>query len=273
MPTDAPPPLLNVTVPTPFSTAVPLDDLTEDTHGASNHLKGALRCTGQLQPIVLESLPSGEYRIRDGNRRVAAARSLGWTHVQADVYTGLIEAQWALVVAGVHNRSANPVEEARLYGTLTQTLTEAGIAANTGVPVQVIRARLSLLNLPGDVLDLIGTRTLSLSVAERTAKLRGVHAERAVHEIRAAAQDGKAFTATHLKAVTVARANALGSRLMAAAPPPPTLLPPETILAEEVRALCERRGVSVQALTQALTGSVPPVTPVQAAHVHRAVVH
>ena len=246
------PPLLSIMVPEGTEAFLPLDELQENAHGASNHLKATLRATGQRDPILVQRLPDGTYRIRDGNRRVAAARSLLWTDIRALIYDDLGEDAWALIIAGVHNRSENPVEEARLYQRLLQTLTIEGIAANTGVLLQVIRARLSLLDLPDDILDLVGTRVLALSIAERAAKLKGPYLLEAIRQIRVQAQGDQAFTAKHLKDITVVRSTALGARLLAAAPPPPTLIPPADVLAMEVKELCERRKIPVADLLQVL---------------------
>ena len=188
-------PLLTVTVPDGMDAFIALDDLQENAHGATNKLKATMRAVGQRQPVILEDL-GGTYRIRDGNRRIAAARALGWNDIHALVYPPLDAAQWALVIAGLHNRASNPVEEARLFRELGKTLTEEGISANTGHPVQVIRARLALLALPDDVLDLIGTPTLALGIAERAAKLQGHFLTKAVSEIRSKARTGDTFSAT-----------------------------------------------------------------------------
>ncbi|AXH00945.1 hypothetical protein DVJ83_17730 (plasmid) [Deinococcus wulumuqiensis] len=254
-------PLLTVTVPDGMDAFIALDDLQENAHGATNKLKATMRAVGQRQPVILEDL-GGTYRIRDGNRRIAAARALGWNDIHALVYPPLDAAQWALVIAGLHNRASNPIEEARLFRELGKTLTEEGISANTGHPVQVIRARLSLLSLPDDVLECVGSKTLALSIAERAAKLQGTFLTRAVAEIRKKAQVQEPFTASDLKEITVVRQGLLASKLMSAAPPAPALIPPAEVLAAEVRDLCERRGVDLQALLRELTPArIAPVHP------------
>ncbi|GGR13172.1 ParB/RepB/Spo0J family partition protein [Deinococcus ruber] len=241
-------PLLTVSLPVAETQMIALSELQENTRGATNFLKHALRCSGQLDAILIEVLPSGEYVIRDGNRRVETARALGWTEIRADLYSGLSEGDWALLLSSVHNRSENPVEEARNYRVLLRSLTPEGIAANTGHPLSRIKARLELLKLPDDVLELVGSDTLALSVAERASKLKGPFLGRAVNEIRIAAGNGKRYGAKDLKEVTVARSGALGALLMAAAPPPVSLIPPAEVLALEVRELCARRNVDIAEL-------------------------
>lgn len=258
-PSKPPIPLLTVSVPDAEEAFIPLEDLQENAQGASNKLQATMRAVGQRQPVVLEALPNGKYRVRDGNRRIAAARKLGWKDIHALVYPMMTDSQWALVIAGLHNRASNPVEEARLFRELKKTLTEEGISANTGHPVQVIRARLSLLSLPDDVLECVGSKTLALSIAERAAKLQGTFLTRAVAEIRKKAQVQEPFTASDLKEITVVRQGLLASKLMSAAPPAPALIPPAEVLAAEVRDLCERRGVDLQALLRELTPA--PIAP------------
>lgn len=245
-------PLLKVELPEGQRVTLALCDLQEQPKGASNHLLGSMRSTGQRDPILVEVSPDGGHFIRDGNRRVATARKLMWEEIEAEIFVGLNEFQWALLLAARHNRSPNPVEEARLFQVLGASLTTEGIAANTGFPVQVIRARLTLLNLPDDVLAMIGSKTLSLSVAERAARLQGLHLDKAVTAMRQAAANEQPFTATKLKEITVARANQLGKALLAAAPPVPTLIPPAEVLALEVRDLAARRGVNLADLIQEL---------------------
>ena len=248
-------PLLKVELPEGQLATLALNDLQENCKGASNHLRGSMRSTGQREPILVELLPDGSHFIRDGNRRVETAKKLMWQEIEAELFSGLTELEWALVIAARHNRSPNPVEEARLFQTLGASLTAEGIAANTGFPLQVIRARLTLLNLPDDVLALIGSKTLSLSVAERAARLQHSHLDKAVIAIRNAAAGEQSFTAKALKEITVARANQLGSKLLAAAPAAPTLIPPAEVLALEVRDLAARRGVNLSDLVQELQPS------------------
>ena len=87
-------PLLTVTVPDGMDAFIALDDLQENAHGATNKLKASMRAVGQRQPVILEDL-GGTYRIRDGNRRIAAApRSAGttftpWSTPRSTPHSGL----------------------------------------------------------------------------------------------------------------------------------------------------------------------------------------
>ncbi len=251
----SPDPLLQVQVPQGEWRTIPLSELHEDTHGATNRLAKTVRCVGQLMMIVVEECPDGSYVVRDGKRRVQTARAENKEAIEALVYRGLSEPEWALILAGLHNRSPNPVDEGRWFKTLRSGLSVQGIHANTGVDPATIKARLALVeHLPDDVLALIGGRTLKLGTAEQVSRLRGVFLDRAIAAIRAAAQAGTSFDGRALKHIRVARANTLGATLAAAAPPPPTLLPAEEILALEVKQLAERRGVPVTDLIAALGG-------------------
>ncbi len=245
-------PLLSVALPQPETRVVALSELDAQTRGASNHLKNALRTTGQLHPITLGETPAGQYLIRDGNRRVAAALALGWTEITAQVYGQMTEAEWALVALGIHNRSPNPAEEARHLALLVGRLTPEGISANTGLTLGAVRARLKLASLPGDVLDLIGTPTLSLGTASRLSRLKGVFLNRALNAVRQAARDEKPFGASALREITVARAELLGARLLACAPASVLLIPACELLAAEVRTLCAARGVGLGELLSEL---------------------
>lgn len=250
------PTLLTVDLPEPRRALIPLTALQENAHGASNHLLASLRSVGQLHPILVEQWAGDHLVIHAGNRRVAAARKLGWTEIQADVYcrTEMTETAWALVLAGDHNRSVNPVDEARAFERLAKQLSLESLQANTGVPIQTIRARLALLSLPTDVLELIGSKALSLGVAERASRLKGVHLSTAVSVIRSKAAADESFTQLDLKAVTLARRQAFGQSLAHLQVSAPALLPEAELLALEIRELCARRHVPLSDVLVELQG-------------------
>lgn len=243
--------------PVPRREFIELNFLNEDSKGATNDLLESMRSVGQLHPVLLEQVGS-EYRVRAGNRRIETARKLGWEDIDAEIYQGLTETQWALILAGDHNRKRNPVDEARQFSLLATTMTIDEIHANTGVPVQTIRAALTLNNLPHDVLALIGSKHLALGVAEAAAKLKSTHFDAAVQAIREAAHRDRAFTAKHLKEITVARVSALGKSLRVPQAVQAPIFPPRTLLAAEVRELCQRRGVPLQELLTDLQTNEEP---------------
>lgn len=216
------------------TTPGPLTDLPTTTEGAANHLGGTLRSTGQIDPILLEEHPDGIYTIH------------------AHIYTALTEHTWALLLLGRHNRAPNPIDEARHLQHLARTLTPEAITAHTGLPLQTVRARLQLAQLPADLLDLVGTPTLKLGTAHALSRLRDPFLGRAITAVRTAHAHGKPFGSKDLKAITTARRQGLAALLSTAHAPMPTLIPQAPLLAQEVRDLAQRRGVPLEDLLQEL---------------------
>lgn len=153
--------------------------LVSDIGGAENvlaptALAESMLKLGQLQPIVVERLAPGvgRYVVMAGRRRLAAARQLGWTHIDAVVYdTGQVN---SAVVGLTENaqRSASPLVEMRLIVKLMQVgLDEHQVQQQTGMSVATIRKRLELAHLTDDLLVELERGRMAIGVAEQAAKL------------------------------------------------------------------------------------------------------
>jgi ParB family chromosome partitioning protein len=80
-------------------------------------LAASLREIGQLQPIVISS----DFQLIAGGRRLAAAKSLGWTEIEAKIATDLTTAADLLRAERDENtcrKAFAPTEEYSLYAAL-----------------------------------------------------------------------------------------------------------------------------------------------------------
>jgi ParB-like chromosome segregation protein Spo0J len=88
------------------------------THlGDLDSLAESMRDLGQLQPILV----THELRLIAGQRRLAAARELGWTSIEAKVVDGLADAAYLLRAERDENtcrKAFTPTEEHSLYEAL-----------------------------------------------------------------------------------------------------------------------------------------------------------
>jgi Domain of unknown function (DUF4326)/ParB-like nuclease domain len=96
-------------------------------------LATSLRELGQLQPIVV----SADYLLIAGGRRLTAAKSLGWTEIEAKIASDLTGAADLLRAERDENtcrKAFAPTEEYSLYAALLalDSQTSAGAAANGG---------------------------------------------------------------------------------------------------------------------------------------------
>lgn len=80
---------------------------------AIENLARSMRETGQLQPVMLERLADGRFARVFGRRRIAAARSLRWTHIRASVVNPLPDNVRRTIVAveNVQRQDLTPAEE------------------------------------------------------------------------------------------------------------------------------------------------------------------
>src|ERR1700735_2021384 len=97
--------------------------------GDLESLAVSLRELGQLQPIVV----SANYRLIAGGRRLEAAKSLGWTEIEARIASDLISVADLLRAERDENtcrKAFAPTEEYSLYAALLAL--EAPLSAGTG---------------------------------------------------------------------------------------------------------------------------------------------
>jgi ParB family chromosome partitioning protein len=143
------------------------DDLKE--------LEASLRSTGLLQPVTVRPRPGGQaFELVAGERRVRAARRLGWSSIPAIVRP--IADDQLLTLALVENlqrEDLNPIEEAEGYRRLSSEfgLTQQQVAEAVGKERSTVANVLRLLNLPDEVQQLVATGELSAGHARALLSL------------------------------------------------------------------------------------------------------
>lgn len=128
----------------------------------------SIRQRGILEPlrVVETDEGTGTYRVESGQRRFLGGTEAGVTEFPCMVVTpeDLIEERVNALVTNVEREDMNPVEEAEAYLDLTvQGLTPDGIAQRMGVAKVRVSARMDLLDLPGDVVELFRAERLPLA--------------------------------------------------------------------------------------------------------------
>jgi ParB/RepB/Spo0J family partition protein len=138
-------------------------------------LLSSIGAIGVMSPVLACRSSGGSYVILDGNRRVAAARELGFQSVPCRV---AVEDQseaaqsLALLIAN-EQRGPNPASEVEAIRSLVESelMSERDISRLTGIPVQRVKKRLQLLNLIPYWMDQMMSGEMSVSVSENVAKL------------------------------------------------------------------------------------------------------
>lgn len=128
-------------------------------------LARSIRANGIVQPVVVRKKGS-KYQIVAGERRWRAAQRAGLRKIPITLRE--IEDEKLLEIALIENiqrQELNPVEEARAYRKLIETIgfTQEDLSERVGKERSLIATSMRLLKLPGDILQLIEENKLSAS--------------------------------------------------------------------------------------------------------------
>jgi len=127
-------------------------------------LAESIRAQGVIQPVVVRPRLQGGYELIAGERRWRAAREAGIQTVPAVVReTDDRDTLLLALVENVAREDLSPVEEARAYAVLLDEfgLSLGEVAERVGRSKPTISNRVRLLELPDDVLAMIGRGELS----------------------------------------------------------------------------------------------------------------
>lgn len=121
---------------------------------------------GVLQPIIVRTTLGrpGSYEIIAGERRWRAAKMAALLEIPAVVIDGdELKAAQVSIIENVQRENLNPVEEAMAYATLIDKfgLKQEEVAAQVGKSRSAIANMLRLLDLPQEVLDMLGEGVLT----------------------------------------------------------------------------------------------------------------
>lgn len=170
--------------------------------GTLAELAASIRAHGLLQPVVVRELGGGRYRLVAGERRWRAARLAGLESIAAVVRNSDEAGSIALaLVENLQREDLNPIDEAHGYETLMEVagVSQVDVAERVGKDRSTVANALRLLDLPGDVQEMLrsgalsaghGRALLSLGTVEerRKAAERAVAKGLSVREVEALAR-------------------------------------------------------------------------------------
>lgn len=126
--------------------------ITDDDPGLEE-LQTSLQRHGLINPLTVRPGHAEDtYLLIAGERRLRAARALGWQTIQAHVLTGLndIEAESIMMTENIQRENLSLLEEALQYDRMVQTgLTHKGIAESVGKSRPYILSVLKLVRHTG----------------------------------------------------------------------------------------------------------------------------
>lgn len=136
--------------------------------GELGELEESMRTNGLLQPVAVRPRGDGSYELIAGERRLRAAKRLGWAAIPAVVRE--ITDEQLLTMALVENlqrEDLNPLEEAEGYRRLTVEfgLSQQRVAEAIGKDRSTIANMLRLLALPDEVQQMLRDGQLTVGHA------------------------------------------------------------------------------------------------------------
>jgi len=173
---------------------VPLALIKPSPHQARKHfdeenlwkLAESLRQEGLIQPITVRHLlpMAGDreepgYELVSGERRMRAAKLLGWSTIEARVISVISEGEVAAkgLIENLQREDLNPIEEAEGFAQLNVVdptyWTHERIAQVTGKSRTYVTQSLSILRLPEVIKEDVRRRTYSRAHALEIARLPG----------------------------------------------------------------------------------------------------
>ncbi|MFF3547139.1 ParB/RepB/Spo0J family partition protein [Streptomyces platensis] len=151
-------------------------------------LKASMREIGQLQglsvvsrdvylrlkPQHAKSLEAVDWVVVTGNRRLAAARQLGWTRVDIRVQDHLGDDDGqideAVIIENIHRKNIDPIKEAEFLQRMVEKHgSQDNVAARIGKSQMYVSHRLALLKLAPDVQEQVGTPGFKIKEARALA--------------------------------------------------------------------------------------------------------
>ena len=149
-------------------TPLPGQPRTYFDEAALGELAESIRARGVIQPIIVRPIGEGRYQLVAGERRWRAAQKAQLHEIPAIVRE--LDEREVMALALIENlqrEDLNPVEEAQAYRRLAdqEGMTQAEIAAMVDKSRSHVANYQRLLDLPDDVLRLLGAGGLSMGHA------------------------------------------------------------------------------------------------------------
>ena len=162
-------------------TAIPIDSIQRGDNDrqsfdpvALEELSESIRAHGLVQPITIRPMPDGQYQIVAGERRWRACKLLAWQEIPAIMRDLDDEAASAIMLAeNIGRKDLTPMEEANAYRRRIDQFgwSETQVADVAGVSLNLVRRRLSLLELVPEAQRLVGSRQFPVGHGQAMADL------------------------------------------------------------------------------------------------------
>src|SRR5690625_4923485 len=127
-------------------------------------LAQTLQTHGMIQPIVVRRKNEEQFEVIAGERRLRAAKSLGWEKISA-IIRNLSDTETASIalIENIQREELSVIEEAKAYEQLLamHELTQEALAQRLGKSQSTVANRIRLLSLPERVQEALMERVIT----------------------------------------------------------------------------------------------------------------
>jgi ParB family transcriptional regulator, chromosome partitioning protein len=163
-----------------------IDSSPWNARGHSSNLEtlmASVRTSGLLQPIIVRIVKQ-RFQVVAGNRRLEACKRLHWVRIPCLVKEFTDKGAYEIgLIENIERETLSPLEEARAFKKYVQEAGWGGVselAAAIGRSKEYVSHRISLLELPRDVLDLISTDKVAPSSVSELIWMKDEKGQRAL---------------------------------------------------------------------------------------------
>lgn len=159
---------------------ISVSELQPRQHVSSQKLEelaASIKEKGVIQPILVRPKKEGGYELIAGERRLRAAKRLGFTQLPANIRdVGDAEALQLSLIENIQREELNPLEEAQAYQQLISEFgfTQEKIAQVVSKDPSSISNTLRLLNLPQEIQAALRKGMISMGHARTILAIKGL---------------------------------------------------------------------------------------------------
>lgn len=142
-------------------------------HEALADLANSIKEKGFIQPILVR-LKDGEYELIAGERRLRAAKKLGYKEIPAIIKEASdLDSLEISIIENVQREDLNPIDQAKAYKRLQEefNMTQERVADTIGKDRTTVANILRLLNLPAKIQECVSRGTISMGHARAILSL------------------------------------------------------------------------------------------------------
>jgi ParB family chromosome partitioning protein len=146
-----------------------------------SELMHSMKQNGLLQAVGVKRLSGGRYEAVWGNRRIVAAKKLGWNDIPARIVEAATDVDRDIMglIENIKRQNTTPAEDGRMFASLKERgLSEEEIAARVSISVDRVKLALDVFNhIPKEYQKMITNRVQGTSGKKKAGQISATTAK------------------------------------------------------------------------------------------------